>query len=83
MTVDLIHFDKISNLKYHYNVLRMGKMLYHIYIESELYFLLSANGLDWTQEIFLKEQWVSGAITLLSKNSSNSNNLVFMCKLII
>ena len=53
-------------------------MIFHIFIESELYILPYENGLNLYQKTTLKR--VTVMIMIPSKNSYNNNILMFMCK---
>ena len=83
MSVYLIHFCKKMVQKYCFNVFIMINIIYHFYVESELLILTYGYIPKWYHKSeFLKTMGVIINIIILSKNSYNNNNSVFIGKML-
>ena len=79
----LIPLCKKSTYRYHLNILRIVSIVYHIYIECELYNLAYTRIWMWYMKMnSYVQQWVSGMIMIHLQNNLFTEVLI-ICRIII
>ena len=70
---------KMFSDRYHFNIMRIIAVIYHIYIENELYKLSYRENQGWLYKMgFLIKQWVSVKLIVLSQGLLYSKVLDYM-----